>query len=283
MKEISFEEFKNRDYDSKGISNYKIYGECKKCEENFIYSAIKKFMRSRKNHPDKKSEWRRCQKCWLNLQTSDNPEWVEKNRKAQIVAQNKPEQKLKNAEGVSRHWRENPERKIKASNTLKRRWEEESGFKEKALNNLNWTQRKDDRYNTIMKKSLGTGGYKGIYKDMRYESALELSYIFWCEENSIEIKRFDLENIDYIDENGDQRQYIPDFIINDNTIVEIKGLGLYYQKNYQRNIQKIKYLKVWVEAKQMKMRLILSGDPILKKHYKKALKYHHETKKKNSI
>jgi hypothetical protein len=191
--------------------------------------------------------------------------------------ENNPEVKRKNAESVSKSWTK--ERKDKLSKYLKDRWKNDVSYREKILNNISWTQKNDDRFVRLMKKSIGIGGLKGTYKDMYYDSALELSYILYCESNLIKIKRYDLDGIKYFDENNKSRVYVPDFIINDNIIIEIKGLGLYYKKNYLRNLKKTEALKEWATLNNYEYKIIFSNDAILNKNYKTARKLHYEIKK----
>ena len=101
----------------------------------------------------------------------------------------------------------------------------------------------------------------------------------WCDDNHIPIKRYDLEPIEYLDEVGKSRKYFPDFIINDSTIIEIKGYGLYYKINFLRNICKLESAQRFFPEYNM----ILSSDECLKKNYLKARKLHHENyKQKNN-
>jgi len=273
MKTITLKELKDLNYSPKGVSNYKlIEGECSKCNQNFEYSNVKKFLRNRKSNQNK-DEWDTCAKCYLKLKTIEDSKWMEANRQAQLIAQNRPEQKKRNAEGVSKSW--DQERKSKASDFLKKRWENEEGFAEKALKNFEWTQTNDERHNEILKRSLGAGGLKGEYQGIRYDSAVELSFLLWCENKNIPIKRYDLAPISYLAEDGKTRLYFPDFIIYHNQIIEIKGLGVYYQKNYQRNLLKIDAAQKFCQN----YKVIFSDDECLKKFYKKARKLHHETKK----
>lgn len=75
-----------------------------------------------------------------------------------------------------------------------------------------------------------TGGYRenaGNYKHGKYngiycDSTWELAYILYCNDNNIPIKRCD-KVFDYYDNEGNKHRYYPDFIINENEIIEIKG------------------------------------------------------------
>jgi hypothetical protein len=81
-----------------------------------------------------------------------------------------------------------------------------------------------------------------------------------------------------MDENKNIRKYYPDFIININDIVEIKGSGLWYRKNYQRNILKIEAAKKTFNS----FIIIFDNDESVKKYYKTARKIHNETYKKEN-
>lgn len=270
---ISFQDFKSIDFNSSGISNTKLVIEkCVRCNCTYEYSSVKNFMHNRKLYPHKVKLWGTCRWCWLKVQTGESEEWRANNSRSQLIAQNKPEQKKKNAEGVSKSW--DKDRKQKASEYLKNKWRTNPEFKTKVLKNLAWTQIAGETRDQIIRQSFGTGGLKGIYKNIYYDSALELSYILWCEDNCIEIKNYDLDPIDYLDENDKPRKYFPDFIIDKTTIVEIKGYGLYYRKNFERNIRKINAAKSYFD----KYIILLERDKVLQKNYRKARKIHHENK-----
>ena len=100
----------------------------------------------------------------------------------------------------------------------------------------------------------------------------------WCEHNGIKIRRYDQEPIEYIDENTQSRKYYPDFIINNNDIVEIKGSGLWYRKNYNRNLLKIEAAKKRFDS----FVVIFDQDECVGKYYKTARKIHNETYKKEN-
>lgn len=273
MKVITYTEFMDRNFDTKGISNYELVSTCQKCQVEYRYK-IKVFMQSRLKYS--KDTWNSCQKCFVRYNLYENPDWIKRNSEAQLIAQNKPEQKLKNAIGVSKSW--TSERKAKASAYLKNRLENDPVFRAKADQNIGWKHYKNAQFYINMQKSIGIGGLKGRYNNIRYDSALELSFILWCEHQSIPIKNYDLEPLKYLDEHGVERMYFPDFIINDNDIIEIKGTGLYYQKNYERNICKIESAKRYFSSYQV----LFNSDECLKKFYKTARKWHHENKKQEN-
>lgn len=88
------------------------------------------------------------------------------------------------------------------------------------------------RHNKLSKlaKENNFGGYTensikkhkhGTYKGIHYDSSWELAYIIYNLEHNIEINRC-TEFRTYIDNNGNEKRYLPDFIVNNDTI-EIKG------------------------------------------------------------
>lgn len=261
---ITFKELEIRKYNTKLISNEKICGNCAKCKKGFTYSAVKRFLKTRLQKEDKKHLWQTCSKCWLRINTSEDKGWVKNNSNAQKIAQNKPEQLKKNKDGVRKSW--NEERRKRASEIFKSKWANDEAFAKKAISNL--INNSDN-----VKIGFGKGGLKGVYKNIYYDSGLELSFIIWCLKENIKIKRYDKNPIDYIDENGVSRKYYPDFIINENDVVEIKGSGLWYRKNYQRNILKIEAAK----NKFDNYIVLFDKDKSLKTYYKTARKIHSET------
>ena len=270
MEHITFKFLQDNNFEYKRLSNKPIKDICIKCNKTFEYAKLKKFIINRVNI--QKSDWCQCQKCFLQYRTIDNPDWMEKNRQAQLIAQNKEEQKKKNAEAVSKSWTKT--RKNKASQYLKERWANDDVFKNKAMINLN-NHRKCNFTNGI-----ATGGLRGIYNNIYYDSALELSFILWCENNNISIRRYDKDSIRYMDEDDIEREYFPDFIINNTTIVEIKGKGIWYNRHFERNKLKMIAAKTILNAKYC---VYYDGDKHTKLFYRKARKLHHENKKKNTI
>ena len=265
---MTYKELEQRQFITKLITNKPISGCCIKCDRQFTYSSVKKFMRNRHNKLGKKHLWQTCPQCWLLINTKEDKNWIKKNSEAQKISQNKPEQLQKNRDGVRKSW--NSDRRQRASQILKDKWKNDEAFAKKALNNL-------QNINNV-KIGFGSGGLKGKYSNIYYDSALELSFILWCEYNKIKLKRYDLEPIEYSDEYGSIRKYYPDFIINSNDIVEIKGSGLWYRKNYERNILKFQAAKVFFDS----YTIIFDGDDCVREYYKTARNIHNETYKKEN-
>lgn len=91
-------------------------------------------------------------------------------------------------------------------------------------------QSKHDKLSKISKNSK-FGGYHpnsiknhhhGNYNGIHCDSSWELAYLVWCLEHNIPIKR--CEEVRYYKLNKNLRKYYPDFVINNNEIIEIKGL-----------------------------------------------------------
>lgn len=96
--------------------------------------------------------------------------------------------------------------------------------------------RNKSKYNKLsnIAKKCNFGGYyqnsikkhhKGNYKGIHCDSSWELAYVVYSLEHNIKIERYTGSRKYII--NNQEHKYYPDFIINDNTIIEIKG---YYDK-----------------------------------------------------
>lgn len=281
-KTTTYEELEATNFDRAGISNNRFTGVCSCCGEPYSYSAVKKWTHSRTQMPEQKSNWNRCAPCWARIRQYDNPDWLEKNSKAQLIAQNRPEQKRKNAEGVRKSW--TPERKAYYRETMLRRWENSTDAEKTSMTSgLEWTKGRGDKFQDIMRRSIGVGGYKGVYNGIHFDSALEMSFLMWCEEEGIEVRRYDMMPIPYTAEDGKERNYYPDFIIGKDTIVEIKGTGLYYRKNFERNEKKIDALKEYCYNMGTEYRLIFEKDVSVRKHYRTARRICRENNKNIKI
>lgn len=86
------------------------------------------------------------------------------------------------------------------------------------------------KYFSSLAKENNFGGYKpnsikkhhhGNYKGIHCDSSWELAYLVYNLEHNIPIKRCNVKRT-YIFEN-EEKSYFPDFIVNENQIVEIKG------------------------------------------------------------
>lgn len=228
----------------------------------------------------RKKDKKLCSECFLRKYVYGNPEWIRKNSAAQILVQKRPGQKLKNALGVARSW--TPARRKENSKKLKLQWKKES-FKNKALANLSWTQRNDERFNEIISKSLHKGRFSGQYLGVFYQSLLELSFIFLCQSNGWTIKRYDLNPISYKD-GGKTRKHIPDFIVNSDTIAEVKSATFTKWKRLEKNINN-KLIGANKFCKKRKLKYIIFYETdIGARFYQQARVFHkyYTTKKENA-
>jgi hypothetical protein len=245
---ISFEEFK-KDPHKKGISNFQLQCLCENCGLNFIIKQIKSFRRR-----DCVELRQLCNSCYLNFRCYSNPEWLKKNSEAQIVSQNKPEQKIKNALGVSRSW--SKERRNLEAERMRHRWKNATeDQKQKMLKCLDWKSESKDGFHQKMKKTAWRGGSDGIFNGIKYESILELSFLIECFERGINVKRYNLGGIKYLDPNGKERLYFPDFIIFNKVVVEIKGHIWGEDYGHQIFSKKIEAAKKSLTSQNLKFRV----------------------------
>jgi len=167
-----------------------------------------------------------CGKCYVPKFVTKQSEWKKHNSKAQQIAQNRPDVKLKNSVAVTEFWKNNPEIKKRIANKNSKRWAEDEEYR----NSVN-----KNRYRGI----INTNNFGKI----RFDSRLEIYYIIQADrdESIKNLKRYDLEYIEYFF-NDIKRHYIPDFIINGERVVEVKSNFLY---NLHRNNidEKIKAFK----------------------------------------
>ncbi len=264
-KSIDFIELKNRNFDKTGISNYKINIICEKCQSSY-FPIVKKFLVRKKIVPQ-------CHSCYFKYNVHDH-EWREKNRQAQLIAQNRPEVKEKQRIAQKkRHLK--PEVKKRYREIGKEVWKRPE-YRRVQIEKLknNW---KDPQYREKVFKN-SKKQYIGEYKGLFYHSLVEFSFILYCEKRHIEIKRYDLQGIDYFYDDK-LRKYYPDFIINENTIVEVKDKGRWYKRDKKQINVKYQALCKWCELNNMKCRMIFDTD-IGKNLWYKA-KETYETEKEN--
>lgn len=90
-----------------------------------------------------------------------------------------------------------------------------------------WSEESSGKNNPMYGKPSPNGsgqGWKGYYKDFYFRSLRELCYLLYLDENGIpwetaERKKFTIKYKNY---DGTDRTYRPDFLVNRNTLVEIK-------------------------------------------------------------
>lgn len=180
-------------------SKMKLKGKCENCNKIF-YKKWNDAKETFLNNNIGKEIY--CQKCLLK-KMCQSEKWRLKNSQAQLIAQNKIETKIKNSMGVKNAFDKNNSRdKIKKS--INKLWE----------NDL-FSQKMEKVFSD--KKYL-TGYLNGVF----FASSYELFFIDYCLSNNHKIERFN-KSIQYVDENEHNKRYIPDFLIDDAKIIEIKG------------------------------------------------------------
>ncbi len=172
-----------------------------------------------------------CDEHYHKFVTSTD-EWKERNRQAQIIAQNKEETKQK--QKISQMRRHSlPGVKERYRQIARDLWKE-SNYRNKQTTRLK-EQWKNPEYAAKILK--GEGGayrskYQGYAYEMRYQSLAELCFILWAKQKSVKIERFKgRPSIQWQDKNGNQRSYYPDFVMNDTIIVEVKNCRKGYRLN----------------------------------------------------
>lgn len=110
------------------------------------------------------------------------------------------------------------------------------------------TKESKEKISKNMKNNKNAGGYrkgsgrgkKGWYDGIFFDSQWELAFWIYCIDHNIPIKRN--TNKFYYTLNNEQHYYLPDFIINENEIIEIKG---YKTKLVEIKTNLIKNIKVF--------------------------------------
>ena len=231
---------------------------CQVCNKEHVTQLIKLKSRTYSNNPLCPLHYRKV--------INESSEWREKNRQAQIIAQNRPEvlekqslsQKRRHSDPLVKEaykkigkdlWK-SPEYAKKVSLALRKKWEDIE-YANKVLNN-------------------SKNQYHGTYNNLKYQSLVELSFILWMENVNRNIKRYNLGGIKW----KENKNYYPDFIIDDNIIVEVKGgPDGWMRQRKEEIIEKQKALINWCNNNNYKQRLVFKKD-IPKEFYSKARKVH---------
>lgn len=265
MKEIiTFARLFNSGFKLKGKSNHSLSILCEACSSEYI-TTVKRFLW----RPNREQL---CTNCYFKRYVYSNPVWRKNNSDAQFISQNKPEQIVKNAIGVSKSWHE--ARRAKASELLRDRWANDPEFREKALFNLKWTDGSDiEQFNKIMSESVHKGRFCGSCNGVFYQSVLELGFLLLCEERQLAVVRFNLPPVAY-EIDGDTKKYFPDFIVDTDMIVEVKSKQFTKWKNIQGIIDsKSAAAKTYYESIQ-KQYIIFYERDIGQRLYRKAQRMH---------
>lgn len=201
------------------------------------------------------------------------------NSEAQKIAQNKPETLKKMSVSVSKAWQRDYEDRC---NSIRESYKNNPSHREnvRIASLRNWS--KEDYRKKVEKSNAYCWGY---YTDIFYQSLCELAFILWCKDRNIEIKRYDGNSISYSDEHDVSRNYIPDFIIDSKTIVEVKS-----SLDREKQLGRLRCVLRKAEAASELCKLNGFGYRIVEikdlpsSYYRKAGKIHHgKTKEKNVL
>jgi hypothetical protein len=197
------------------------------CEINC--KSCKNISRINTKHLYKRSTLRDeiCLKCG-GREVRKMEEYRKRNSDAQKIAQNKPEQKLKNANAVSKFWSENPEVKEVVRQKILKLYDNPK-YKERVMNSRGKSQF------SLSGRFLFRGE-----SWVEFGSAYELSFLIWAAKNKdVTLIRRCKFYINYIYENR-SRSYYPDFFIimnNQKSIVEIKSIKNPFFDSNRNNIK----------------------------------------------
>jgi len=181
-----------------------------------------------------------CRKCSLKFATSSE-EWLEKNSRAQYIAQNRPEVIKKQKAAQARLMRDDP---------------------------------------LYAEKRCSKSYISGVIRGMRFDSSWELYFMVRCWEskNILSIERYN-GSIGYLDPIGKKRRYYPDFIVKfkngTKKIVEIKGSKKYNnfleKFNAARKKHGINYI-VYEEDDLKDINIFFRRESFLRDFYRKYFK-----------
>jgi len=248
-----------------------IYYECEFCLEKSIIKRKKLLNRKIKN-------FRSCGDCHAR-RVAGLPEQRKINSSAQLIAQNNPETRDKMSKSIKTAWKRDYEKRCIS---IRDSYDKNPEYKEKIRNASlrNWEK---EEYRKKIEKSNAYcwGNYSGIF----YQSLCELAFILWCVDQKIDIRRYDMKHIDYTDSSGNTRTYIPDFIINSKTIIEVKS-SLEREKNLGR-LEQVS-LKALAASELCKStgygyRIVEIRKDVPSSFYRKAGKIHHGENKKEDF
>lgn len=267
MREITFYQFQEKQFNKTGISNFNLVIDCEKCKNEYKI-LVKKFLRRKKFAPF-------CTKCYFKECVCDE-EWRKNNSKAQKIAQNRPEVLEKQRKAQLRRWElggdDLRERYVQIGKNL---WKRKS-YRDNQIKRIreNWENLKyrEKIFNNSKKQ------YVGKYKENFYHSLVEFSFLLYCEEKKHSVRNYDGPGIEYEFKNK-IRRYYPDYIINNDTIIEVKGRGRWYNQNREQIEIKFSTLAKWCKSNNMKCRFIFDKD-IGKRFWKEAKKLY-EIEKEN--
>lgn len=240
---------------------------CNICKNEYVTKLIKLAGRTYSKEP-------LCPKHYRDI-INKSEVWREKNRQAQLKAQNRPEVLEKHSLSQKRRHAD-PKVKEQYRQIAKKLWENEE-YTKKVTNSLRKKWEDPEYAERVISNSKQQ--YHGEYENLKYQSLVELAFILWQKSVNKKIERYNLKGIKWCN----NRNYYPDFIVDDNIIVEVKGgpNGWMHQRK-EEIILKQNALIAWCSNNEYSQRLVFKKD-IPENFYRKAKEIHVKTySKKNS-
>lgn len=118
------------------------------------------------------------------------------------------------------------------SSDIVKKHKEESVYKKYGVTNVNKLKEVREKiYKTCIKRyGKLWNTYKYKYENIKFDSGWELIYYIWLKHNNINFEYHPKLHFEYIDENGKNSKYEPDFLI-EKVLYEIKGDHFFNEKN----------------------------------------------------
>lgn len=199
-----------------------------------------------------------CDDCYRKTYAYD-ADWKANNSKAQKTAQNRPETLAKQVKAQKLRYQQ-PGLLDRYRAIGKGLWEDPE-YRKKVVAN-----------SSISKA--------GTYHGLSYQSSIELAFILWCEQNGKHIENYSGEGIPYL-WNGKAHHYYPDFLVDGNLVVEIKGSGGIYERDFDQNQAKFTALREWCKINGFGVRVVFDTD-LGNRAVKEAKKLHGTLGKKDN-
>lgn len=254
-----WEQYVNGEVPKKGRVRY----ECLECKATVTVSKIA--YRTWEDGFEKKL----CTQCLLTSVWSSN-EWSTQQSMLQFEAQNRPAVKKKMSESVKRAWKRDYEERCES---IRRSYTQNPEHKKRisAASRRVWL---DPEYREKQEK---TSAYRwGYWSGIFYQSLCELAFLLWANDEGHTVER-SKHLVRYYDTKGQARTYRPDFVLNRDTLIEVKS-SLRRERDLGRydEVQlKLSAASNFCKANSLKLRLVETNVDIPSRYYKQARRIHH--------
>lgn len=220
---------------------------CTECQELYEIQLCKFLLR--------RQHVAACKKCYARVFVP-TAEWKEKNSRAQLVAQNRPETLKLHRQNSTQMWIDNREKMLHSlRESVAQRWSDpiRSARMRESMRML-W-QDPSYREKVWSSSQSKTGSYDGI----KYYSLHELAFCMWMKSLARSVVRFDDEPIMWEDVDGNPRNYYPDFVVDRSVVVEVKG-KYWYDKHREDVDSKVTAAKTYCRLTGKEFRLVFGSD-----------------------